>query len=207
MSDSERSHIHLLQSRIALFFDEWNKHKLEFDDILVAPEHEPINPEEDDDVIPDQQHASFGLAKSQQNKLNRSNWKDLRTKELLFQGPDSGVSIDEVLEFPNFNPRPETMSLTSSSNSMPGFNTAHGGMQHATDTPTLDRAEGERHLSQTEQQPEHSLLLQDARANARRASSMITPTNDTQHVTTRSRTNALRLNRLATSTQRRRVPR
>lgn len=205
MADSERSHIHLSQSRISLFFDEWNKCKLEFDDILIAPEHEPINPEDNDDIIPDQ-HASFGLAKSHQNN-NRSHWKDLQTKELLFQGPNSGVSIDEVLEFPNFKPPPaSSLPLASSSDQTSRLQPVYRGVRNGTDTPIFDKAEDGEAAPPTDQ-PGISLLLQDDRANARRASSMVTPTYDSQHVTTRSRTNALRSNRLATSTQRRRVPR
>jgi hypothetical protein len=206
MSDFERSHIHLSQSRISLFFDEWNKCKLEFDDILVAPEHEPINPEDDDDIIPDQQHASFGLAKSHQNN-SRSHWKDLKTKELLFQGPNSGVSMNEVLDFPNFNPRPAlSLPLTSSSDQASRLQHIYGRGRGGADTPIFDKTEDEEAVPPTNQ-PEISLLLQDDRANARRASSMVTPTYNSQHVTIRSRTNALRSNRLATSTQRRQVPR
>lgn len=90
MRDSVRSHVHLTAPRTAVFFEEWMKLKLEYDDIIVPPENQPINPDDDDDLIPDQQ-ASFGVLKSQQQRAAaQATWKDLRLKELLHRGPEGG---------------------------------------------------------------------------------------------------------------------
>ncbi|KAK9465778.1 hypothetical protein V1512DRAFT_254258 [Lipomyces arxii] len=62
--DSSRSHIHLTQPRSAEFFEEWLTHSLPDDVITIPPEFEPINPEDEDDVVPDQ-HAAFGILLSQ----------------------------------------------------------------------------------------------------------------------------------------------
>jgi hypothetical protein len=92
MRDSERSHVHLRVPRAAVFYEDWMKLKLEHDDILVPPEHQPLNPDDDDDFVPDQQ-AAFGIVRSQQKSVQPS-WKDLGLKELLERGPDGG---DETL--------------------------------------------------------------------------------------------------------------
>lgn len=180
--------------RTVLFFEDWNKSKLEFDDILVQPEHEPVNPEEEEDIVPDQ-HAAFGIAKSQQNRKRTAAWKDLALRDLLYSGPDI-VSSNEVLEFPNFSEVRHELSLVDHDAS--NNNDVSLIESGSSITPVI---EPDPRLS-----PE-SLLL-DARANARRAA-MVTPTynNDAQHVTTRNRTNALRSSRLASGTQRRRAPR
>lgn len=193
--DSERSHVHLAMPRTALLFEDWNKHKLEFDDILVLPEHEPVNPEEEEDIVPDQ-HAAFGIAKSQQIRRRQAAWKDLSVKGLLFNGPNA-VSTKEVLEFPNFSEVEE--EVISMNQNLLNFS---GSIHHDVDSISTPVMGPDPKLS-----PE--ILLQDARASARRASAMVTPTynNDAQHVTTRNRTNAMRSSRLASGTQRRRAPR
>lgn len=192
--DSERSHVHLAMPRTALLFEDWNKHKLEFDDILVLPEHEPVNPEEEEDIVPDQ-HAAFGIAKSQQIRQRQAAWKDLSVKDLLFDGPNA-VSTEEVLDFPNFSEVHDEVTLMDQS-----FSNGGAGVRRADNnvlTPVID--------SDPMVSPE---MLQDARTNARMASAMVTPTynNDVQHVTTRNRTNAMRSSRLASGAQRRRAPR
>lgn len=178
---------------MALFFEDWNKSKLEFDDILVLPEHEPVNVEEDEDVVPDQ-HAAFGIAKSQQSRRRPTAWKDLSVKDLLYNGPGV-MSTDEVLDFPNFN----NISQELSSAAQNPLNNGPDRPDHdLTSTPIID--------SDPRLSPEH--FFHDTRTNARRASVMMTPTynSDATHVTTRNRTNALRSSRLATGTPRRRAP-
>lgn len=190
--DSDRSQVHLAMPRSVLFFEDWNKHKLEFDDILVLPEHEPVNPEEEEDIVPDQQ-AAFGITKSQQNRRRQAAWKDLSIKELLYNGPDAQGS-QEVLEFPNFSDIREEILVAEQGTTSHGSSTT----ELSSTTPVI---ESEPHVS-----PE---ALIDARANARRAAAMVTPTynNNAHHVTTRNRTNALRSSRLATGTHRRGAPR
>ncbi|KAK9462192.1 Apc13p protein-domain-containing protein, partial [Lipomyces oligophaga] len=62
--DSSRSHIHMDHPYSALFFEDWVSKRLPDDNIAIAPEYEPINPEDEDDVVPDQ-HAAFGILLSQ----------------------------------------------------------------------------------------------------------------------------------------------
>ncbi|KAK7208365.1 Apc13p protein-domain-containing protein, partial [Myxozyma melibiosi] len=62
--DSSRSHIHMTNPRTALFFETWASDNLPDDEIAIAPEYEPINPEDEDDVVPDQ-HAAFGILLAQ----------------------------------------------------------------------------------------------------------------------------------------------
>ena len=51
----------------------------------MPPQHQPPNPEDEDDVVPDQ-HAAFGITRATQAK-RESAWKDLRLEELMSKGP------------------------------------------------------------------------------------------------------------------------
>jgi len=51
----------------------------------VPPQNQPINPEDEDDVVPDQ-HAAFGIQRATQ-KTKETAWKDLGLKELMAKGP------------------------------------------------------------------------------------------------------------------------
>ncbi|KAK9480997.1 hypothetical protein V1514DRAFT_274730 [Lipomyces japonicus] len=62
--DSSRSHIHLTTPRSAEFMQEWVSTHLPDEEIIISPEYQPINPEDEDDVVPDQ-HAAFGILLSQ----------------------------------------------------------------------------------------------------------------------------------------------
>ncbi|KAL2016767.1 hypothetical protein VTK56DRAFT_3115 [Thermocarpiscus australiensis] len=86
--DASFTYIHMQQSRHAEFFEDFCKDKLPADDILVPPEHQPVNPEEEDDVVPDQ-HAAFGIQKATQ-KVREPGWKDLGLRELMTRGPGTG---------------------------------------------------------------------------------------------------------------------
>ncbi|RPB02841.1 hypothetical protein L873DRAFT_1671691, partial [Choiromyces venosus 120613-1] len=83
--DSKRTYVHLPSGRVADLFEEFCRDKLPNDDIYVPPHHQPINPEDEDDVIPDQ-HAAFGIAQAQQKKHEPA-WKDLGLNELMAKGP------------------------------------------------------------------------------------------------------------------------
>ncbi len=69
-------------------FEEFCKDKLPDDDIYVPPQHQPINPEDEDDVVPDQ-HAAFGIQKAT-HKVREPAWKDLGLGELMRKGPPKG---------------------------------------------------------------------------------------------------------------------
>lgn len=71
-----------------LFEDFCSPHsRLPVDDVYVPPQHQPINPEDEDDVVPDQ-HAAFGIQKATQ-KNKESAWKDLGLSGLMIKGPSS----------------------------------------------------------------------------------------------------------------------
>ncbi|EON99178.1 putative apc13 domain-containing protein [Phaeoacremonium minimum UCRPA7] len=71
--------------RDADLFEDFCKDKLPADDIYVPPQHQPINPEDEDDVVPDQ-HAAFGIQKATQ-RTKEPAWKDLGLGELMRKGP------------------------------------------------------------------------------------------------------------------------
>jgi hypothetical protein len=76
------------KSAHADLFDEFCKDKLPNDDIYVPPHLQPINPEDEDDVVPDQ-HAAFGIQKATQ-KTKEPAWKDLGLADLMNRGPPVG---------------------------------------------------------------------------------------------------------------------
>ncbi|KAI9799841.1 MAG: hypothetical protein M1833_003763, partial [Piccolia ochrophora] len=61
--DSNRTYIHLNQPRVADIFEDFTRDRLPLDDIYVPPAYQPINPEDEDDVVPDQ-HAAFGITRA-----------------------------------------------------------------------------------------------------------------------------------------------
>ena len=69
-------------------FEDFCKDKLPDDEIYVPPQHHPINPEDEDDVVPDQ-HAAFGIQRATQ-KVKEPAWKDLGLSELMNKGPGAG---------------------------------------------------------------------------------------------------------------------
>jgi len=58
------------------------------EDIYIPPHLQPVNPEDEDDVVPDQ-HAAFGIQRATQTK-KESAWRDLGLNELLRRGPGEG---------------------------------------------------------------------------------------------------------------------
>lgn len=51
---------------------------------MVPPQHQPINPDDEDDVVPDQ-HAAFGIQRATQ-KVREPAWRDLGLERLM-DGP------------------------------------------------------------------------------------------------------------------------
>ncbi|KAH7033349.1 Apc13p protein-domain-containing protein [Microdochium trichocladiopsis] len=84
------TYIHMQRPRDADLFEDFCKDKLPDDEIYVAAQHQPINPEDEDDVVPDQ-HAAFGIQKATQ-RSKESAWKDLGLGELMSRGPPAGGS-------------------------------------------------------------------------------------------------------------------
>lgn len=73
------------EQRHADLFEDFCKDKLPDDEIYVPPQHQPINPEDEDDVVPDQ-HAAFGIQRATQGARGTA-WKDLGLGELMTKGP------------------------------------------------------------------------------------------------------------------------
>lgn len=51
----------------------------------MPPQNQPLNPEDEDDVVPDQ-HAAFGIQRATQTTKEAA-WKDLGLAELMRKGP------------------------------------------------------------------------------------------------------------------------
>lgn len=62
---------------------------LPIEDIYVAPQHQPPNPEDEDDVVPDQ-HAAFGITRAMDRRRDAV-WRDLGL-EALVSGQGHGGS-------------------------------------------------------------------------------------------------------------------
>ncbi|KAK0635809.1 Apc13p protein-domain-containing protein [Bombardia bombarda] len=85
--DATYTYVNMQQARDADLFEDFCKDRLPADDIYVPPHLQPINPEDEDDVVPDQ-HAAFGIQKATQ-KSTEPAWKDLGLGELMRQGPSA----------------------------------------------------------------------------------------------------------------------
>ncbi|KAI0865147.1 Apc13p protein-domain-containing protein [Xylaria cubensis] len=86
------TYIHMQRPRDADLFEDFGKDKLPDDEIYVPPHHQPINPEDEDDVVPDQ-HAAFGIQKATQRSKEPA-WKDLDLAGLMKKGPAPGRASD-----------------------------------------------------------------------------------------------------------------
>ncbi|KAI1328768.1 Apc13p protein-domain-containing protein [Xylariaceae sp. FL0255] len=82
------NYVHMQRLRDADIFEDFCKDKLPDDEIYVPLHHQPINPEDEDDVVPDQ-HAAFGIQKATQ-RTKEPAWKDLNLAELMKKGPTPG---------------------------------------------------------------------------------------------------------------------
>jgi hypothetical protein len=62
--------------------------QLEPEDIYIPPHLQPVNPEDEDDVVPDQ-HAAFGIQRATQTRKEPA-WRDLGLDDLMRRGPSEG---------------------------------------------------------------------------------------------------------------------
>ncbi|RFU75394.1 hypothetical protein TARUN_6843 [Trichoderma arundinaceum] len=83
--DSCFTFVHMHRSGHADLFEDFCKDKLPDDEIYVPPQYRPINPEDEDDVVPDQ-HAAFGIQRATQ-RVKEPAWKDLGLSDLMRKGP------------------------------------------------------------------------------------------------------------------------
>ncbi|KAI5862735.1 Apc13p-domain-containing protein [Durotheca rogersii] len=93
--DGRYTYVHMQRARDADLFEDFCKDKLPDDEIYVPPHYQPINPEDEDDVVPDQ-HAAFGIQKATQHNKEPA-WKDLGLNELMRKGPASGKVGDGII--------------------------------------------------------------------------------------------------------------
>ncbi|KAL8930706.1 MAG: hypothetical protein Q9208_000577 [Pyrenodesmia sp. 3 TL-2023] len=84
--DSAYTYVHFIAARHADLFEEFTRPPhLPHEAIYVPPHLQPLNPEDEDDVVPDQ-HAAFGIQRATQAKREVA-WKDLGLEELMRKGP------------------------------------------------------------------------------------------------------------------------
>ena len=86
--DSTFTYVHMHRPRDADLFEDFCKDRLPTDEIYVPPQHQPVNPEDEDDVVPDQ-HAAFGIQRATQ-RVKEPVWKDLGLQDLMNKGPGTG---------------------------------------------------------------------------------------------------------------------
>jgi len=55
------------------------------EEIIVPPQYQPPNPEDEDDVVPNE-HAAFGIQRATQRQ-REPEWRDLGLARIMTQGP------------------------------------------------------------------------------------------------------------------------
>ncbi|KAI1001957.1 hypothetical protein K3495_g6246 [Podosphaera aphanis] len=93
--DTNFNYVHFNAARHVDIFEEFCKDKLPDDEIYVPPQNQPINPEDEDDIVPDQ-HAAFGIQRATQ-KVKEPAWKDLGLEDLMKKGPQTGGGNGKML--------------------------------------------------------------------------------------------------------------
>ncbi|KAF2646365.1 hypothetical protein P280DRAFT_362621, partial [Massarina eburnea CBS 473.64] len=86
--DSTASYLHLHASHHADLIEDFTRpstSSLPPEDIYIPPHLQPLNPEDEDDVVPDQ-HAAFGIQRATQGKKEIS-WRDLGLDDLVRRAP------------------------------------------------------------------------------------------------------------------------
>ncbi|XP_014556247.1 hypothetical protein COCVIDRAFT_38119 [Bipolaris victoriae FI3] len=86
--DSTATYLHMHASHHADLLEQFTNltsSQLSPEDIYIPPHLQPVNPEDEDDVVPDQ-HAAFGIQRATQAKKEPT-WRDLGLDDLLRRGP------------------------------------------------------------------------------------------------------------------------
>lgn len=85
--DSNANYLHFHFSHHADLLEDFTQgnHQLPDEDILVPNHLQPLNPEDEDDVVPDQ-HAAFGIQRATQAKKEIL-WRDLGLDEIARRAP------------------------------------------------------------------------------------------------------------------------
>lgn len=81
------TYLHFHSSSHAELFEDFcsQASQLPDDEIYVPPQHQPINPEDEDNIIP-AEHAAFGIMEANR-KSKPKEWKDLGLEQLMTKGP------------------------------------------------------------------------------------------------------------------------
>ncbi|KAL6709228.1 hypothetical protein ACN47E_002044 [Coniothyrium glycines] len=128
--DSTATYLHMHHSHHADLLEQFTNltsSQLAPEDIYIPPHLQPVNPEDEDDVVPDQ-HAAFGIQRATQDKKEPS-WRDLGLEELLRRGPG------------------ETLAQMRGGAASGGVGVSSGGVTHRNDEPVrvaLSRQPGVR---------------------------------------------------------------
>lgn len=83
--DSHHTYIHLHRSHHADLLEDFTRTHLPAEEIYVPPQHQPLNPDDEDDVVPEQ-HAAFGIQRATQRQREPA-WRDLGLERILNEGP------------------------------------------------------------------------------------------------------------------------
>ncbi|KAF2825706.1 Apc13p-domain-containing protein [Ophiobolus disseminans] len=89
--DSAATYLHMHHSHHADLLESFTNptsSQLAPEDIYIPLHLQPVNPEDEDDVVPDQ-HAAFGIQRATQTRTEPA-WRDLGLDELLRRGPGEG---------------------------------------------------------------------------------------------------------------------
>lgn len=79
--------MHLHASHHADLLEDFTRTKLPAEEISVPPHLQPLNPDDEDDVVPDQ-HAAFGIQRATQ-RAREPAWRDLGLERLMTAGPQT----------------------------------------------------------------------------------------------------------------------
>lgn len=83
--DSSHTYIHLHKAHHADMLEDFTRIKLPQEEIYVPPQYQPPNPEDEDDIVPEQ-HAAFGIQRATQRQREPA-WRDLGLERILNEGP------------------------------------------------------------------------------------------------------------------------
>ncbi|KAL5119951.1 hypothetical protein ACEQ8H_002049 [Pleosporales sp. CAS-2024a] len=91
--DSTATYLHMHHSHHADLLESFTNptsSQLAPEDIYIPPHLQPVNPEDEDDVVPDQ-HAAFGIQRATQTRKEPA-WRDLGLDDLMRRGPRAGAA-------------------------------------------------------------------------------------------------------------------
>lgn len=94
--DTSHTHLHLhLSSHSTLLEDFTRGGPLPPDEIYLPPEYQPLNPEDEEDVVP-AMHAAFGIQRAAAQRGKGEGWRDLGLEKLMEGGIGVGANGGKV---------------------------------------------------------------------------------------------------------------